>query len=73
MSLMILTRQNFLLMDAALDRRCAMWIEEVIALRAMYSKGHFFLRGRHTTLYAYYKRDQSNSILLVRSSIRRPS
>jgi hypothetical protein len=31
----------------------------------------FFLRNRHTTFYAYYKRDQSDSMLSVRASIRR--
>ncbi len=31
----------------------------------------FFLRDRHTTFYAYYKRDQSDSMVSVRASIRR--
>jgi hypothetical protein len=35
-------------------------------------KGHFFLRDRHTKFYAYYKREQFDSMVSVRASIRRP-
>jgi hypothetical protein len=37
------------------------------------SKGHFFLRDRHTIFYVYYKRYKFDSMVLLSASIIRPS
>jgi hypothetical protein len=52
------------------DRRGARTLR-FLSVSCQKRKGHFFLCDRHTIFYVYYKRDQSNSKVSVRSFIRR--